>query len=110
MKKIFNCTILMAIISVAISCQSGASKANEVLSNAIQTEKRINDKPESASGKLSIQNSIYNEPIKKVLTQDELIKKHKVKTVKETGSSGWQISTYDENGRKVKEESNYSGE
>ena len=109
MPKLFNHILLITILPVVVSCQSNRNKANEVLNNAIQMEKAQNEKPEQDSGKLSIQNSTDTGLVKKAPSQEELIKKHKVKSVKETYSSGWLLSTYDKNGSLISTESDYGG-
>ncbi len=103
--------LLIVIASIFSSCQSDTDKANEVINLALQMEKaqQNSNVPATDSGKLAIQNSIYTNPIKIVPTQQELIKKHKVKTVKETYDGGWLISTYDKAGNKIAEESDYLG-
>ena len=60
-----------------------------------------NNKPEQDSGKLDIQNSGYINSVKKVPSQQDLIKKYKVKTVKQTDNSGLYISTYDKQGNLI---------
>lgn len=108
----YTCKLLCLLIMPAVfatSCQSATDKANEVINAALQMEKIQNGSPASDSVKLSIQTSIYTNPVKKAPTQEELIKKYKVKRVKHTYESGWYISTYDKKGNKISEESDYSG-
>ncbi len=91
-----------------MSCQSRTDKMNEVLDMAIQMNDTQNYNQEQGNGRLPIQNSPYTGPIKEVPSQEDLIKEHKVKTVKDIYSSGWSISTYDRNGRLIKTESHNS--
>ena len=109
MNKLPDFILLIAILTFTISCQSDTDKANEVINLAIQMNEAAKDQPATDSGKLVIQNSIYSGPVKIAPTQEELIKKHKVRTVKETYKGGWSISTYDKKGNKIAEESDYLG-
>ncbi len=107
MRTLFNSILLTTLLSFIVSCKSDTELANEVLNTAIQMDKVQNNQPKQDSGKLSIQNSDYTTPVKKAPTQEELIKKYKVKTVKEIGDSGWLLTTYDKKGNKLMEESDY---
>ncbi|MDP2388504.1 MAG: hypothetical protein Q8M29_19175 [Bacteroidota bacterium] len=109
MKKLPIYTLLISILSFTISCQSDTDKANEVLNLAIQMNEAAKNQPAIDSGKLAIQNSTYTAPVTIVPTQQELIKKHKVKTIKETYEGGWTISTYDKKGNRISEETDYTG-
>ncbi len=106
--KCFIYTLLIVIGSFAISCQSDTDKANEILSDAFQMNKALNDSPVNDSVKLPIQNSTYTGPVKKAPGQEELIATYKVKTVKQTYEGGWSIATYDKKGNKISEKSDYS--
>lgn len=107
MQRLFD-LLLILILSFVVSCQSRTDKMNEVLDMAIQMNDAQNYNQEQGSGRLPIQNSPYTGPIKEVPSQEDLIKEHKVKTVKDIYSSGWLISTYDRNGRLIKTESHNS--
>lgn len=109
MRKLFNYILQITILFFVASCKSDVDKANEVLNSAMQMEKAQTTQPKQDNGKLSIQNSEYTSLVKKAPTQEELIKKYKVKTVKETYNSGWSISTYNKNGNLIATESDYSG-
>ncbi|MCD6067676.1 MAG: wapA [Bacteroidetes bacterium] len=109
MKNFLRFIILMPVVVCAVSCQSDTDKANEVISLAMEMEKAQNASPSADSCQLYIQHSAYTGPVKKAPTQEELIKKHKIKTVKQIYTDGWSIATYDKKGNMVSEESDYSG-
>jgi hypothetical protein len=92
-----------------VSCRSDTDRMNDVLSDAMQMQKAKETTRASDTGKLLSQTSIYTDPVKVVPTQEELIRKYKVKEVKTTYSNGWTITKYDKNGHVTSEESDYSG-
>jgi YD repeat-containing protein len=109
MKTLFPGIALVVILTCLVACKSDTEKASEVLNYALKLQGSKNLSPASDSGQLAIQHSIYTSPVKKVPTQEELIKKYKVKSVKQTFTGGWYMATYDRNGIKISEENDYSG-
>ncbi len=109
MRKILTHTLLISMLALFVSCKSDQTKAIEVLDAAIAMDQGQGIVADGSGKKLPIQNSAYSGPIKKAPSQEELIKKFKVKTVKETYPGGWSISTYDQKGNVIAEESDYSG-
>jgi YD repeat-containing protein len=111
MKKLFPLVMLVPVSISVISCKSDTEKANEVLSYAMKVQESQNPgaSPASDTGQLAIQHSAYTGPVKKAPTQEELIKKYQVKSVKQTYNNGWYLENYDKKGDKISEESDYSG-
>lgn len=109
MNKLFPLVLFLPVLAGLVSCKSDTEKANEVLSYAMKLQEHQNGSPASDTGQLAIQHSIYTGPVKKAPTQEELIKKYRVKSVKQTYSNGWFIANYDKKGNKISEESDYSG-
>ncbi|HEY1039865.1 MAG TPA: hypothetical protein VGF30_10695 [Bacteroidia bacterium] len=112
MKRTFYYALMITTGALIISCQSDTEKMNEVINSAIAMEKAAKaaeNQPAPDSVKLAIQTSAYTNPVKVVPTQQELIKKHRVKSVKQIYKDGWSIENYDKKGNKISEESDYSG-
>jgi hypothetical protein len=102
---IFSAFILLELTS----CRSDTDRMNEVLSQAMQMQEAKETLTSSDTGLLASQISDYTDPVKAVPTQEELMKKHGVKEVKASYSSGWSVTKYDKKGNKISEESDYSG-
>lgn len=103
---------IIATAAAVASCQTDTDRANEVINTALkmnQANSPVEGSPASDTAQLSIQTSAYTGPVKKAPTQGELIKQHKVKSVKSSYEDGWNITTYDKKGAKISEESDYSG-
>jgi hypothetical protein len=105
LRKLVVYILPVAIPFFMISCKTDAENANDVLNTAMRMEEAQGEHPAQEDGKLLIQNSAYTDPVKKVPTQEELIKMYKVKTVKEIYSAGWTLSTYDNKGNLISTES-----
>ena len=103
MSKRFNSILLIALLSL-LGCRSDLNKANEIFSVATQMEQTQNVHSVKSHRQLLIQKSNFTGPVQKVPTQEDLIKNHKVKTVKEIYDGGWCLSTYDKQGNKISEE------
>lgn len=102
--------IPIAFSLLMLSCQSDTDKANEVINTALKMNEAAGQgTPASDTAQLAIQTASYTSPVKQVPTQEELIKKYRVKSVKQTYAGGWNITNYDKNGNKVSEENDYSG-
>ncbi|MBS1637732.1 MAG: hypothetical protein JST26_17585 [Bacteroidetes bacterium] len=109
MKKSVGSVLIFSLLFCLASCQPYSNKANEVLSDAMKASENQPDEPASQTGRLPIQTSVYSNPVKHVPSQEELIKKYRVKSVKQIYKDGWLISNYDKQGHKTGEESDYSG-
>lgn len=103
---------IIAVATAVTSCQTDTDRTNEVINSALKATRAnspVEEYPASDTAQLSIQISVYTAPVKKAPTQEELIKKHRVKSVKSSYEDGWDITTYDKKGAKISEESDYSG-
>ena len=97
--KLLTYIVLIAVGSLAASCQSDTERNNEILNAAIQASQTLNNSPANDSVQLPIQNSTYTDAVKKAPTQEELIVKHKVKSARQVYEGGWSIATYDKKGK-----------
>lgn len=112
MIKSLKYSFLIAIIVIVYSCKSDVQKANETINQAIEMDsyyKKKNDSnPKEAlpiqREKLPEQISEYTNPVKKIATQEELIKKYKVKTSTTRSDAILEIMFYDKKGDLIKME------
>ncbi|MCC6371295.1 MAG: hypothetical protein IT236_09850 [Bacteroidia bacterium] len=109
MLKLFGVTTFMLLSTFLTSCKSDVERNNEVINDAIRMSNLPFDNPAPDSGKIDIQNSTYTNPVKKIPTQEELIKQYKVKSITETDNSSIFIFNYDKDGNLSSTESERSG-
>lgn len=103
---------IIATAATITSCQTDTDRANEVINTALrmnQANSPVEESPASDTAQLGIQTSAYTGPVKKAPTEEELIKKYRVKSIKSSYEGGWSITNYDKKGAKISEESDYSG-